>query len=505
MFKTKKICALFFLAAFFLFAQQDAFPCSCSDKPIIIEEFETSKLVIATKLVAIEKATDAENEHAYKGVKSVKMVVEKVYKGNVKVGDELTFAQGNGVNCGWVFDKESIEGKYLFYLREPSKRASDYGEDDEPTQDALLMYQPSFCGRTNFLTEAAADLLYLDKINKLRGKTRISGMLSTREKDAPSFANLKIKIIGKNKTYEIKTNKNSVYELYDLPAGRYLIEPQILKGWKIEQFTRRYSYGDLNSYEEKELEPLNQISIVIEEKKHAELDFVFDINNHIRGKIFSPVGKPMKGVHIQVVSTDPADSDYQGQSARTDEKGEFEITSISPGNYILVVNGDGKMNADEPYGTLFYPGVAERKQAGVVSIELGKFLNNVNIQIPKTEELIEISGRFLYSDGKPVVNKSVEFKASDTPANIDGEVSTTTDEQGRFTIKMLKGIGGKLWGEMYTYIGAFENCLELEKIIKKTGEPDMMIKTDELEIEGSSDLTDVKLTFPFPSCAKAKD
>lgn len=532
MFQTKKIYSLLFLAVVFLFAAQDVFACSCGQRPTVLDEFEDSKLVVVVKVVSLERieksiekpdeedeedeAVDEvkkdsgeevkEDEDDFQRYKSARMVVEKVYKGNVKVGDELTFGQGGGADCIWTFDERNVGREYLFYLNAPSKEHPMFDEEeDEPTKDAVPMYYAEGCGRSTSLDGATDDLLYLDKMNKLRGKTRISGYLNTYTEGAPSCANVKIKIIGKSKVYETKTDKDRFYEIYDLPAGEYLIEPQMPKGWKINGSAMEHSPSYPYPYGEKRLESKTQVPLVLKDKKHAELNFVFIVDNHIRGKVLSPVGKPMRGVGVNAISSETADGDYRGFSSYTNEKGEFEIQSLSPGNYILVINNDGKMSADEPFGTLFYPGVTDPKQAGVVSIDVGKFLNGVNIQIPKTEELIEINGRFLYSDGKPVAEEWIEFKGAGNSEKIETEKRGKSDAQGRFTIKLLKGSNGKLWGEMSTYVGAFEKCPELEKIIKKTGETHTTVKTDEIEIDGNSDLENVKLTFPFPSCTKAKD
>ena len=43
----------------------------------------------------------------------------------------------------------------------------------------------------------------------------------------------RIKIIGKDKTYEAKTDKDGIFEIYDLPPGKYFVEPEMPAGWKI--------------------------------------------------------------------------------------------------------------------------------------------------------------------------------------------------------------------------------------------------------------------------------
>ena len=52
------------------------------------------------------------------------MVVQNVFKGNVKVQDAISFAQGNGIDCLWTFDETMIGHEYLLYLNSPDK-ASD--------------------------------------------------------------------------------------------------------------------------------------------------------------------------------------------------------------------------------------------------------------------------------------------------------------------------------------------------------------------------------------------
>ena len=56
-------------------------------------------------------------------------------------------------------------------------------------------------------------------MNKVPGRTRISGVLSEGGLARLSLGGQTIRIIGRNKTYGTKTDKNGVYELYDVPPG----------------------------------------------------------------------------------------------------------------------------------------------------------------------------------------------------------------------------------------------------------------------------------------------
>ena len=39
----------------------------------------------------------------------------------------------------------------------------------------------------------------------------------------------------------------------------------------------------------------------------------------------------------------------------------------------------------------------------------------------------------------------------------------------RFSIKILQGTNGSLFGWMYSYIGKFENCPKLDRLVKQAG------------------------------------
>jgi hypothetical protein len=55
---------------------------------------------------------------------------------------------------------------------------------------------------------------------------------------------------------------------------------------------------------------------------------------------------------------------------------------------------------------------------------------------------------------------------------------------------------------MYAYEGKYENCPQLDKILKEKAVSEVETKPMALEI--TTDLQDIKLTFPFPYCKKAK-
>src|ERR1044072_3013153 len=214
----------------------DAQACSCLGKPTVLEEYEDSKFVVVARAVSIDKAAESQR---YGGISSTHLIVEKVFKGSLKVGEEMTFGQGGGGDCIRTFSEEDVGKQFLFYLR--------------GNKAAEGVWLAGICGGSENVDYANHDLLYLNNMAKHKGQSRISGTLSyyqspVAEDDKPIYKGLsgkKVRISGNNKSYELTTNERGVYEIYGLPAGTYEIEPEVPVGWKIDHVSGPRRIEDL--------------------------------------------------------------------------------------------------------------------------------------------------------------------------------------------------------------------------------------------------------------------
>ena len=488
----------FLLLLVFLLSLRTAEACSCGPKPTVLDSFNNSDFVVIVRADSVEKAEPEKSappgpvsdESGYvDGVKSTSMRVEQVFKGTLKVGDEMIFAQGGGADCIWTFREEDIGRKFLFYLWRLKNSTR---------------WMAGTCGRSKPVDYAGDDLLYLNKLDKVRNKTRISGTLQFRYETGESLAGRKIRIIGTKRTEEIKTDDNGVFEIYDLPAGRYFVEPEIPKGWKLARFWFANSSVDPNSKEGS----LQKVPIILEANKHAGLDIMLDIDNVVRGHLYDPLGQPMKDVCVHLVPADGTKGPYLGDC--TGDDGAFAVDEILPGAYVIVVNDDGEMTSTEPFGKFYYPKALKREEASVFNINLGDIIENLEIYPPIELKTITVEGVLLFSDGKPVADEYVTFKSvrkksagnDDEDKEDSNDAGAKTDSKGRFSIKIVHGANGSLFGDMYSYVGRFENCPKHDRLLKKEGNGDL--KTPALEIRATTNLYGVELKFPFPSCKKAK-
>ena len=139
-----------------------------------------------------------------------------------------------------------------------------------------------------------------------------------------------------------------MFEIYNLPPGKYAVAPEMEAGWTIDPYWLRYSSSLADGrFGQPEMKVVKQVEIMLEPKKHASLDIVFTVENRVRGRVIGPKGKPLDRVCVYLLR--PGQEAW-GPSDCTNEQGQFEITSIRPGEYVLVANQDGKPSSREPAG-----------------------------------------------------------------------------------------------------------------------------------------------------------
>jgi hypothetical protein len=335
--------------------------CARGPKPTVLQAYTESDVVVIARAISVEKLSEKAMTGTF--VSSTTMEVEKVFKGNLRVGDKLEFGQGNGIRCTAVFYEGDIGKEYLFYL-------------ESPPSDEKLWYEFGL-GRSQLLKYAADDLLYLNKMDKVRGRTRISGVLDENGLAGLSLEGQRIRIIGKDRTYVAKTDKNGVYELYDVPAGRYVLEPELKFGWKVDEFhlTRPLTRLELMHGRR----PSNRVAFTLRPRQHFGVDLRLELSNHVSGTVRDSNSKPMQWVCVSLV---PANDERRLYcNSLTDELGRFQIDSVEAGAYIITFNSENKITTHMPFPKLYYPGVTERERAKTITLKHGESFNNLSVVI----------------------------------------------------------------------------------------------------------------------------
>lgn len=502
--------AIVFVVGSILLAADFVRACSCMVSPPVNIAFQQAPNVVILKVKSVEKYKEGEKGYGYGGIKQSKLTVEKVYKGNLKIGQELNFTQGGGADCIWTFTEDSIGEDFLFYLGEkPIDSKASAGiiaaTGQFPRVVAENLWVAITCSRSGHVKYRADDLKYIENIDKVSGKTRLSGTISQRIESAieggesayKQLANRNIRVVGNGKNIQVKTDESGVYEIYDLPIGKYKVSVEPIVGYK----TTPFDYPTVES-----------IQVEIKTKQHIEQNFEYYIDNSISGKIFDLSGKPLKDVCLDLAPVEGKESKYFFNFDCTKEGGSFKLSQIPVGKYVIVVNYRNEISARQPFGVFYYPNKVKREEAQTITIGAGEYIKDLVITAPTTAETITISGKVIFENGIPKEKDGYEFisvnfkpdKNEKETTGIDGESRADVDEKGNFSLRVLKGQKGKFSAELLTFIGDHINCPKLDSILRKQGESSMETYSNSIAIDGSKDLSGIILKFPFPSCKKAK-
>jgi hypothetical protein len=464
-----------------VFFSQSAMACSCYPTQTVDKEFAKTPNVVVLKLQSI-KQNDGEPVNYF-------LSVEKIFKGELKADKVLNFTIDS--NCSWFFGEEQIGSEFLFYLGgRPAKGEKWVG---------------SICSRSGSVEDKSNDLVYLENEAKLRGRTRLSGRIdkfiqTDNNSESPWTIPLpgrKIRISGNGRNVELVSDKNGFYEIYDLPVGKYRMTLEKVDG---------YIFSD---------EKVNYADFEIKPKSHTERDFFYLIDNEISGKIVDKKGQPIEEVCVNLISQ-KTQKVLTTFSSCTDKNGAFGLTGIPVGTYKIVINKDlneqgiNSFSKSPFLSTFYYPNAKDEDSAAKISVGESFYLRNLRLVPPEMKETVTITGRLVYSDGKPAVNGAVQFIDSKQIAEASDQIfisdfESRTDKKGEFKIKVLKGQSGVLRGVFYSFPSAFKSCPKIDKVLKQNSNKIEQLETNRVEISSAQNRNSLVLKFPFPFCKEAED
>jgi hypothetical protein len=459
--------------------------CPCPPVPTVLDAYEAADAVVIVRVLSVQNFQGMQpGEPGAINARLVTGSVEHVYKGNATVKEQFSYLQE--VWCHSTFYEVGIDSKILLYLKAPKEQ--------------YHRWNISTCGRSKPVLQATEDLLYLDNMSKLRGKTRVSGNYGAWAKQDFNIAHRRIRIVSDAKVTETVTDEKGVFEIYDLPPGKYRLEPEIPEGWRIDRSTLKHYVST-----EVPQDSTRWARFVLAPQKHASVSFAFQPDNAVEGRIVGPEGKALANTCAYLRKPQEILGDLVAlyrlgdlASGCSDTNGRFRIESIKPGSYVLVLNVLGKPRSVEPFPRVFSPSTTELEKATPIEIGLGETVKDVNVAVPFLLDTVTVAGVLRRSDGQPVPKQEVRFEPIGKP-EIDGLVITETDQQGRFSLKILKGLEGTVYGGMSVVAGTFTRCPEL-KPLNFRDQDRVYVRSKDLKIETQQDLSNLVLQFLYPDC-----
>ncbi|HEX8282163.1 MAG TPA: hypothetical protein VF588_02360 [Pyrinomonadaceae bacterium] len=204
--------------------------------------------------VIVGKIESVDGDHLNQ---SVVIKVERTFKGRKR--KEFVLSQPQST-CDWDFSGEVGKTMLLYLVRH--RETNKYS--------ALAQ------GMGGRVEKEQENLYWLNKLPKALNRTRLSGAVRLYKNDPFEFVNfpvgVKVRVFNRENSFEVLTDKSGVYEIWDIPVGKYRIEPLLPSNLKLS-FALEKGLVDFDSLK-KDDPNTNAVLIEIEPKGCGGIDFV---------------------------------------------------------------------------------------------------------------------------------------------------------------------------------------------------------------------------------------
>src|SRR5258705_1061284 len=175
------------------------------------------------------------------------------------------------------------------------------------------------------------------------GTSRIRGRVGTPETGAP-LRRAQIMLMAPEIAIRrvVTTDIQGRYEFADLPEGRYTISAS-KGGFVTLQFGQRRPY-----------EPGHPVTVA-DGQTLEQVDFTLPRGSAITGHVTDEFGEPITGVQVQVqrymyMPAGQRRLTFAGAPSSTDDRGEFRVFGLMPGEYIVSTVARGGFNFQQGTG-----------------------------------------------------------------------------------------------------------------------------------------------------------
>jgi hypothetical protein len=438
-----------FLSMFVLLpSRSDA--CSCMGGIPLCQSLWTTGAVFSGQVVGIEEVPEKTGSVFMR--RNVTLRVLDVFRGTVGSTVEVITGLGGG-DCGYAFQKGE---QYLVYASANAAGALSTG----------------ICSPTKTLATAAQDIAYLNQVrSRPSAAGRIFGNVQyQRDPDAPpgiggaGIAGYTVTLSDGQRTRAAITGADGGYAFDGIPAGNYVVSLQL---------PPTEDAGGPHT------------ASLADPRGCAVANFYVWPDGRMRVRLVDHAGRPKPGVRIDILNLDAgsdAETAWWPHSFETDEQGWAELRELRPRRYLLAVNGQYPPTSKTPYPTTYFPGVTAREQATTISLGLGERVELGDWVLPVSLLERRITGVVQWADGRPAAGAHVLVDASKTGGwrywMAAGNVSATTDAEGRFSITLLDGVPY----EVFAY--------------GEVGERRVQVRTPRVELTPSEGTRPLKLVIP---------
>lgn len=155
----------------------------------------------------------------------------------------------------------------------------------------------------------------------------------------------------------------------------------------------------------------------------------------VSGRVVNAQGTPLAELIVQLEAADGGGRSTFVPPVQTNERGEFRITSLPPGEFVLVVRSRpglaGESGAATGFLATYYPATADRARATALTISAGQANSPLEI-VMQSGALYTVSGFVIDEDFLVVPNVTITLLPT---AGTGSAVVGHGTDKGRFTIR----------------------------------------------------------------------
>lgn len=397
----------------------DVAACSCQDGGASpCQEYWRTDVVFTGMVVGSAKITISEGDSKFEQ-RLVRFEISQTFRGEQAAKAEIVTGWGGG-DCGYSFkDGET----YLVYASRNKENQRLY---------------TSVCTRTRPISQAAGDLDYIRNLPNMDASAVIFGKINkpnykAKEGEASSMpvssANLIIE--GESFRIEARTDEQGGYRITGLAPGPYTVKLNVPNG-----MTSNGVRGG----------GMVERKADVVERGCQQVDFYLVSDTRVSGRVVDAIGQPVADLPLDMRG---APSDIRNINtflrAKTDADGRFELEGPAPpGDYLIGFRILGAADRGTlPYPRTYYPGVAFKSQAGVISVKEGEHRSDITLRLPPPLPEYSVQGFVVWSDGRPAPGASIDLSLLEE-GEASGINSLQADGRGYFILKVYEGLNYKV-------------------------------------------------------------
>jgi hypothetical protein len=272
---------------------------------------------------------------------------------------------------------------------------------------AILLGGPPQQGGTSTFGAAAGPVARDPTVVEKKGTAILRGKITAADTGRP-LRRVRITVTAPelSEPRSVSTNLQGIYELRDLPPGRYTVAATRTGYLTMRHGQRRPGEAG---------QPLQIADAQLIDK----IDLALPKMGVIAGRITDEVGDPLAGVNVMPMRV----RYFRGQRRlvpsggsgllRSDDTGQYRIIGLEPGDYFVMAHTRETWTQGDEKNTLgfvitLFPGTTVAAEAQRIKVGVGQEVSGIDIpMIPG--RAISIRGTATRSDGTPLVGESINL------------------------------------------------------------------------------------------------